>query len=487
LISDVDDSGGIDRDEFNLIASTTCAQIMGRLGIAYLARFLIFPVLSQWLVMNFLPFSTLMPRVAQTVCEQIVSSFLFLVLIPIWFGWVDQQSCVSAERKASKKIEKLKRKEMQRELKRFQGSNSSDDFVVTTTGRTISRTHETKGIDGDAAVTNKDIGDKHDDAEEDGIGGVSEIIVDMGSPRSNASLSDNEHKEKSKPTSMKVADHDTHVPKPIVRNQSFCSTSSSKEGSIDLHDDGNVLETVVNVDEGDDDDDDDDDEDDSMNSSLDEEVYEDSDSEGVYRSDNDDAFVDSASGVFMSIHSRPTPDSSNSDMSNHNNNHNNNNNTNSTDLAASAGTFGVDSTDIVYVDDDQIESSERDYGDEANNGDGEDGDGEDGDGDGDCYEEDDDNQAMRDTLSGDGDCYEEDDDDRAILETLAMKPLFQQDSGDFSEENSSMNDADADDDDHDGIEEDSLGFEATTDDSQEEEEDALTDGGDKAEWEKKRD
>ena len=104
LISDVDDSGGIDRDEFNLIAKTTCAQIMGRLGVAYAARFVVFPILSQWLVMYFLPFSSFLPRIVRTVLEQVVSSFLFMILIPVWFGLIDEQSCVSAERRATKAI-----------------------------------------------------------------------------------------------------------------------------------------------------------------------------------------------------------------------------------------------------------------------------------------------------------------------------------------------------------------------------------------------
>lgn len=435
LISDVDDSGGIDREEFNLIAKTTCAQIMGRLGVVYLARFIVFPILSQWLIMYFLPFSSLLPRVVHTVLEQAVSSFLFLILIPVWFGIIDEQSCVSAERKASKAIEKRKKREMQRELKRLQSSNSSGRYASTAVGPgpegSVLADHHTVtstsvAVSRDVSGAQEESNDVVDTENEDGVGDVTEIEVMMECPRPGINSVTSTEKMDNDCATCTGTVQDADLPqRSIPRNQSFFSTSSN-EGSIDI--DQANLEAVGSNHDRDDDDDEEDEEESDIDDSLDEEEYEDSSDEddvGDFDSD-DDGGVETSSRGYMSIHSRPTPDSSNSDMSTHH----------SGDLAASSGNFDPD--------DDILEPSEREG-------------------------KDDDSNDVQ--------------DDRGVFDALAMKPLFRQNSrGEYYSESSSVDDDD--------IDEDSLGFDAdepagtqNTCPSIQDENDTI----DKPRWEKKTD
>ena len=345
LISDVDDSGGIDRDEFNLIAKTTCAQIMGRLGVVYGARFIVFPILSQWLIMYFLPFSSFLPRVVRTVLEQVVASFLFMILIPVWFGLIDEQSCVSAERKATKAIERRKRKETQRELKRFQSSNSSGNYRSAAAG-------DPPPPPAAAAATSSVVHERQrecgiiDGENDDGIGDATEIEIEVESCSGGCHMDAGTGAD----TSM-VEDSGKQSPKQAFpRKHSFASTSRSNESSIIIAQENfDCVDVNSKAECGEDDDGDDDEyvEDESdMDDSLDEEEYEDSsdeddDDDGEYDSEVDGGIETSSRGGYMSVHSRPTPDSSNSDMSSQNG-----------DLGASEN--GFDSND-----DDTLEPSDR--------------------------------------------------------------------------------------------------------------------------------
>jgi len=395
LISDVDDSGGIDRDEFNLIAKTTCAQIMGRLGVVYAARFIVFPILSQWLIMYFLPFSSFLPRVVRTVLEQVVASFLFMILIPVWFGLIDEQSCVSAERKATKAIERRKRKETQRELKRFQSSNSSGNYGSAAAGDTAAAAATpTTSTSVKVATTSVvletqreiSVGAESDEAIDDendvGIGDATAIEVEVESNLIGCHVGVGADT----PT---VEDSTKQSPKQsIPRKHSVCSSSSSNEGSIDIAEES--LDSIGDNAEVEGDGDESEEEESDMDDSLDEEEYEDSsddddDDDGDYDSDVDDGIETSSRGGYMSVHSRPTPDSSNSDMSTHHG-----------DLGASANAFDNN-------DDDNLEPSDR---------------------------------------------GNEDD----VIDALAINPLFRQNSsGEYLSESSNI--------DEDGVEEeDSLGF-----------------------------
>ena len=339
LISDVDDSGGIDRDEFNLIAKTTCAQIMGRLGVVYAARFIVFPILSQWLIMYFLPFSSFLPRVVRTVLEQLVASFLFMILIPVWFGLIDEQSCVSAERKATKAIERRKRKETQRNLKRFQSSNSSGNYRSVAAGEASAAAATSTPI---KTETPSDVHERQqecgvvDGENDDGIGDAPEIKIEVDS------CSVGCHTDAGVDTPMIEDRGEQSSKQAFPRKHSFSSTSRSKERSIIISQE--ILDCddeKSNAECGDDDDDEYVDDESDMDDSLDEEEYEDSSDEddddgGEYDSEADGAIETSSRGGYMSVHSRPTPDSSNSDMS-----------TNHGDLGASANAFNSNDDDIL--------------------------------------------------------------------------------------------------------------------------------------------
>lgn len=280
LISDVDDSGGIDRQEFNLIASVGCAQILGRLGIAYAARLVVLPVLAQWIVTCVMvgsssssssSSSSWMSHAVLTICEQIVSSLLFLLLTPILFRWVDQESCDSAERKAQKQIQRRKRKEMQRELRRYQSSNSSGQ---------LGDEEGTDQKDEPVAVDVAEMVDFVDPAD----------INEQRKAESSKLEEPNEEDEQLDRTSKDV------VPTDVV----YVDTASAASGEEEDDDDG--------------------DEDSDLESSEEEE-YEDSEAGMDGADDNLEGIVSGASPassrIFLSIHSRPLPDSSNSDMSGH--------------------------------------------------------------------------------------------------------------------------------------------------------------------------
>lgn len=99
--SDVDRSGGIDREEFNIILSVSCAQIMGRILVNYAMYIFMIPFLAKHLVDYF---SNLTENsYLEMVCEQLAGTLLFLVIVPLLHGRIDKTSVFQAERKANEK------------------------------------------------------------------------------------------------------------------------------------------------------------------------------------------------------------------------------------------------------------------------------------------------------------------------------------------------------------------------------------------------
>jgi hypothetical protein len=95
--SDVDNSGGINRQEFNIIASVSCAQILGRILVNYATMVFVIPFLAQNIVDRW---GIREGSYMETVCEQITGLLLFLLLIPLLWNRIDREANQSAGRRA---------------------------------------------------------------------------------------------------------------------------------------------------------------------------------------------------------------------------------------------------------------------------------------------------------------------------------------------------------------------------------------------------
>jgi hypothetical protein len=95
--SDVDNSGGINRQEFNIIASVSCAQILFRILVNYATMVFVIPFLAQNIVDRW---GIREGSYMETVCEQITGLLLFLLLIPLLWNRIDQEANQSAGRRA---------------------------------------------------------------------------------------------------------------------------------------------------------------------------------------------------------------------------------------------------------------------------------------------------------------------------------------------------------------------------------------------------
>lgn len=95
--SDVDESGGIDREEFNIIVNVTCAQIFSRVLINYATLILVIPFFAQiivdrWGIAN--------GTYLEKICEQFIGTLLFVCLIPVLWKIVDSGARQEAGRQA---------------------------------------------------------------------------------------------------------------------------------------------------------------------------------------------------------------------------------------------------------------------------------------------------------------------------------------------------------------------------------------------------
>ena len=115
--SDVDESGGIDREEFNIIVKVSCAQIFGRVLINYATLILVIPFVSKLIVERYLDPENLY---LEMICIQFTGMFLFVVIVPILWKAVDKGAYQEAGRQA----------ERQRSVRNVVGD---DDPTETTT------------------------------------------------------------------------------------------------------------------------------------------------------------------------------------------------------------------------------------------------------------------------------------------------------------------------------------------------------------------
>ena len=94
---DTNGSGGIDRDEFDIILSVTSAQIFGRILINWLTMIFVVPYYSQKIVTALgLEEGTYW----ESVAEQFCGLLLFILVIPVVWGKIDSETTKSAGRKA---------------------------------------------------------------------------------------------------------------------------------------------------------------------------------------------------------------------------------------------------------------------------------------------------------------------------------------------------------------------------------------------------
>jgi hypothetical protein len=95
--SDADNSGGIDREEFNIILNVSCTQIMGRILVNYATMIFFIPFLAKKIVdRSGIQEGSYM----ETVCEQLTGLVLFLLIVPLLWTRIDTEASQSAGRQA---------------------------------------------------------------------------------------------------------------------------------------------------------------------------------------------------------------------------------------------------------------------------------------------------------------------------------------------------------------------------------------------------
>jgi uncharacterized membrane protein YcjF (UPF0283 family) len=97
--SDVDGSGGIDREEFNIIVKVSCAQIFGRVMINYATLIFIIPFVAKLVVDRYLDPENVY---LETICIQFTGIFLFVVIVPFLWRMIDKGAHKEAGRQASR-------------------------------------------------------------------------------------------------------------------------------------------------------------------------------------------------------------------------------------------------------------------------------------------------------------------------------------------------------------------------------------------------
>jgi hypothetical protein len=106
--SDADNSGGIDREEFNVILNVSCTQIMGRILVNYATMIFFIPFLAKKIVdRSGIGEGSYM----ETVCEQLTGLVLFLLIVPLLWTRIDNEASQSAGRQAKKQWTVRKEKE----------------------------------------------------------------------------------------------------------------------------------------------------------------------------------------------------------------------------------------------------------------------------------------------------------------------------------------------------------------------------------------
>ena len=97
--SDVDESGGIDREEFEIIVKVSCAQIFGRMMINYATLLLVIPFVSKLIVEKYLdPDNSYL----EMICIQFTGMLLFVVVVPMLWKIIDRGAYMEAGRQASR-------------------------------------------------------------------------------------------------------------------------------------------------------------------------------------------------------------------------------------------------------------------------------------------------------------------------------------------------------------------------------------------------
>ncbi len=97
--SDVDESDGIDREEFNIIVKVSCAQIFGRVLINYATLIFVIPFLAKLIVERYLDPEN---QYLELICVQFTGIFLFVVIVPILWKVVDKGAYQEAGRQADR-------------------------------------------------------------------------------------------------------------------------------------------------------------------------------------------------------------------------------------------------------------------------------------------------------------------------------------------------------------------------------------------------
>jgi hypothetical protein len=93
--SDADNSGGIDRQEFNIILGVSCAQILTRILVNYATMIFVIPYLAQNIVDRW---GIKEGSYMETVCEQFAGLILFLLVIPLLWNRIDREANQTAGR-----------------------------------------------------------------------------------------------------------------------------------------------------------------------------------------------------------------------------------------------------------------------------------------------------------------------------------------------------------------------------------------------------
>ena len=87
--SDKNQSGGIDKKEFATIVSVCCAQILSRMLVYYSVLILLVPYVAQYVV-DFLHVTR--DSYMEMATEQLVSTSMFFLAIPVLWNYIDQES-----------------------------------------------------------------------------------------------------------------------------------------------------------------------------------------------------------------------------------------------------------------------------------------------------------------------------------------------------------------------------------------------------------
>lgn len=97
--SDVDESGGIDREEFNIIVKVSCAQIFTRVLINYATLILVIPFVAKLIVDRYLDPEN---PYLDMICIQFTGVILFVVVVPVLWKMVDKGAHLEAGRQAQR-------------------------------------------------------------------------------------------------------------------------------------------------------------------------------------------------------------------------------------------------------------------------------------------------------------------------------------------------------------------------------------------------